>query len=141
VSSYSLQEGARGFPRILEYHVIPGDQGRGVRLIVNELLYTGPLSTGRLCTPGAPVAQFAPVEIGSFSFVLADQLAYCRILYKEVIPGTPIEHWLPKWLKQDPPVAIRIEMGPLQPDPAKLQLLDVTGLVRVNRQLMTRYTD
>ncbi|HHN72816.1 MAG TPA: prepilin-type N-terminal cleavage/methylation domain-containing protein, partial [Thermopetrobacter sp.] len=36
VSSYSLEEGHRGYPRILEYQVIPRDDGRGVRLIVNE---------------------------------------------------------------------------------------------------------
>jgi hypothetical protein len=141
VSSYSLQEGSRGYPRILEYHVIPGEQGRGVRLIVNEILYTGPLSTGRTCTAAQPVPQFLPVEIGSFSFVLADKLAYCRLIYKEVIPDTPIERWVPKWIKPSPPVAIRIEMGPLEPDPSQLQLLDVTAPIRVNRNIMTRYTD
>jgi len=141
VSSYSLQEGTRGYPRILEYHVIPGEQGRGVRLIVNEILYTGPLSTGRICTAALPVPQFLPVEIGSFSFVLADKLAYCRLIYKEVIPDTTIERWIPKWIKPTPPLAIRIEMGPLEPDPAQLQLLDVTAPIRVNRNIMTRYTD
>jgi len=35
VSTYSLQEAWRGQPRILELQVIPGDEGRGVRLIVN----------------------------------------------------------------------------------------------------------
>jgi hypothetical protein len=141
VSSYSLQEGSRGYPRILEYHVIPGEQGRGVRLIVNEILYTGPLSTGRICIGAQPVPQFLPVEIGSFSFVLADKLAYCRLIYKEVIPDTPIERWVPKWIKATPPVAIRIEMGPLEPDPSQLQLLDVTAPIRINRNIMTRYTD
>src|SRR5205814_2063081 len=49
VSSYSLQEGARGYPRILEFQVIPGENGKGVRLIVNENLYTGPPSAGMFC--------------------------------------------------------------------------------------------
>ena len=49
VTSYSLNEAARGVPRILEYRVIPGDNGNGVRLIVNETLYTGPLSTAGFC--------------------------------------------------------------------------------------------
>ncbi len=141
VSSYSLQEGSRGYPRILEYHVIQGEQGVGVRLIVNEILYTGPRSTGQLCTATQPVVQFVPVQIGASSFVLADKLAYCRLIYKEIIPGTNKERWLTKWIKPNPPVAIRIEMGPLEPDPAKLQLLDVTALIRVNRDVMTRYGD
>jgi general secretion pathway protein J len=141
VSSYSLQEGSRGYPRILEYHIIPGEQGRGVRLIVNEFLYTGPISTGRLCVSAQPVPQFLPVQIGAFSFVLADKLAYCRLIYKEILPGTTTERWLPKWIKPNPPVAIRIEMGPLEPDPSRLQLLDVTALIRVTRDVMTRYGD
>src|SRR5580700_8681125 len=47
VSTYSLQEAWRGQPRILELQVIPGDQGRGVRLIVNEIPYSGPMSAGQ----------------------------------------------------------------------------------------------
>src|ERR1039458_9021600 len=43
VSTYSLQEAWRGQPRILELQVIPGDEGRGVRLIVNEIPYTSPV--------------------------------------------------------------------------------------------------
>src|SRR4051794_12607344 len=54
VSTYSLQEAARGYPRILEFQVIPGENGQGVRLIVNEHLYTGPLSTGILCAGTGP---------------------------------------------------------------------------------------
>ena len=141
VSSYSLQEGSRGYPRILEYQIIPGDQGRGVRLVVNELVYTGPLSTGSLCVAAQPLPQFVPVQIGAASFVMADQLAYCRLMYKEIVPGTTIERWLPKWIRANPPVAIRIEMGPLEPDPGKLQLTNVTALVRVTRDVMTRYGD
>jgi len=141
VSNYSLQEGARGYPRILEYHVIPGEGGVGVRLIVNEMLYTGPKSTGLTCIPAQPVAQFLPVQVGSFSFVLADKLAYCRIIYKEVLTVEPFERWLPKWILPKPPVAIRIEMAPLEPDPAKLQMTNVTALIRVNREIMVRYND
>ena len=46
VSSYSLQQGARGLPRILEFQVIRGEEGKGVRLVVNEQPYTGPRSAG-----------------------------------------------------------------------------------------------
>ena len=70
VSSYSIQEGARGYARILEYQVIPGDQGQGARLVVNEILYAGPRSTGLLCrglapgVDGTPVPQFVTVQTG-----------------------------------------------------------------------------
>ncbi len=49
VSTYSLQEAWRGQPRILEFQVIPGEEGRGVRLMVNEYPYTGPLAAGQSC--------------------------------------------------------------------------------------------
>ena len=62
--------------------MIPGNQGRGVRLVVNEFLYTGPETLGEVClgmTPdpetGKLVAQFAPIRVGPGSFVLADKLA------------------------------------------------------------------
>ncbi len=47
VSSYSLLEGSRGRPQILAFTVIPGDHGKGVRLIVDEYPYDGPLSAGQ----------------------------------------------------------------------------------------------
>ena len=46
VSSYSLGEASRGLPQILEFQVIPGEQGNGFRLVVNENVYTGPRSPG-----------------------------------------------------------------------------------------------
>jgi general secretion pathway protein J len=41
VSSFSLSEGSRGYPRILSMQVVPAPGG-GLRLIVNEDLYSGP---------------------------------------------------------------------------------------------------
>src|SRR5580700_5197212 len=65
VSTYSLDEAWRGRPRILELQVIPGDEGRGVRLIVNEIPYSGPMSAGQAClgiaadpVSGYPMPQF-----------------------------------------------------------------------------------
>ena len=49
VSNYSLQDASRGMPQILEFQVIPGADGRGVRLVVNEHPYTGPASIGVFC--------------------------------------------------------------------------------------------
>ena len=85
VSTFSLQQGWRGQPQILELFVIPGEEGRGVRLVVNEIPYTGPIGMARICTgrtrdplTGGNLAMFAPVQAGPNSFVLADKLAYCR---------------------------------------------------------------
>ena len=45
-STYSLQQGSRGLPMILEFKVIPGEDNAGVRLVVNERWYTGPRGAG-----------------------------------------------------------------------------------------------
>src|SRR5262249_10571755 len=57
VSTFSLQEAWRGRPQILEIFVIPGENGRGVRLVVNEIPYTGALTAGRLCQGVMPDPQ------------------------------------------------------------------------------------
>ena len=48
ISSYSIAEGARGYPQIVEYRVLPGERG-GVRLVATEHPYTGPASTTPFC--------------------------------------------------------------------------------------------
>ena len=48
-STYSLQQGERGLPMILEFQVIPGEDEQGVRLVVNEHWYTGPRGAGIYC--------------------------------------------------------------------------------------------
>ena len=145
---YSLQESSRGYPRILEYRVIPGERGEGVRLIVNELFYTGPASLGRLCSgveadpqTGEAVAQMRPVEASPASFVLADRLAYCRIWYLETPPAPEPEQWTPEWRRSKWPSAVRIEMAPLGADTSRLQLSTVTLPVRVQKSLGVNYDD
>jgi len=144
-STYSLQEGARGMPMILEYQVIAGDKGQGVRLVVNERWYTGPRAAGLLCAgigadplTGAPAPLFAPIQIGAGSFVLADKLAYCRFSYREYTsPKDP--RWLLRWTRPVLPTAIRVEMAPLVPDASRLQPVTLTLPVRVNRFPLERY--
>lgn len=138
VSTYSLQEASRGYPRILEFQVIPGDQGPGVRLVVNEHLYSGSPSTGRFC---AGFLRFYPVQIGADSFVLADKLAHCRFFYRQEmdLPQRPL--WHPRWTKEFTPSAVRIDMAPLEADPAKLQVPSIIAPFRVDRDTMMRYTD
>lgn len=140
VSSYSLQEAARGLPQILEFQVIPGEE-RGVRLVVNENLYTGPLSAGAFCLGpgqdpelGVQTQRFIPIVVGPRSFVLADHLAYCRFSYLGVLTNQTLEQWSPAWIPINRwPLGIRIEMASLDTDAGRLKPLTVTAPVHVNR--------
>ena len=145
-SAYSLQQGARGQPMILEYKVIPGENGQGVRLVVNERLYTGPLGAGLLCTgiaadplTGASAPTFVPIQIGAYSFVLADKLAYCRFSYRDLLPPPELERWINRWIKPVLPSAIRIDMAPLVPDPSRLEPVSLTIPIRVTRLPLEPY--
>jgi prepilin-type N-terminal cleavage/methylation domain-containing protein len=152
VSGFSLEEAWRGLPRILEYLVIPGEGGRGVRLVVNEIVYTGPLGAGALCfgrvpdpLTGTALPRFLPVEAGPRSFVLADRLAACRFAYLAPPPfGAPRDapdQWRPDWVADAWPLGVRIELAPLDPDPARLQPVTVTAPIPVRRNPNIRYVD
>lgn len=144
VSSYSLQEAARGYPQLLEFQVIPGEKGEGVRLVVNELLFTGPGASGPLCAglapdplTGRPGILWRPVVVGPRSFVLADKLAFCRFAYKEERPPAEPDIWHPKWpIYTDTPAAVRIDMAPFLPDPGQLQVPPVVMTFHPNRKPM-----
>jgi general secretion pathway protein J len=142
VSSYSLQEAARGLPRILEFQVIPGDDGKGVRLVVNEQPYTGPRSAGFFALgPSADGFRFRPIEIGTRSFVLADRLAFCRFSFQEKRPSTTEVAWTNQWVLPLLPAAIRVEMGPLDDDIARLRPISVIAQIHVNRTPIFDYDD
>ncbi len=136
VSSYSIGQGSRGAPRILEIAVVPGAAG-GLRLIVNESLYFGPSSTQRFCGEAVPAPQANPQ-----SFILADRLASCKISYKDTIPDSVVSGpWLSAWLKPNLPAAVRFELVPLATDRANLPLASVTVPIYVNRQVIPDYVD
>lgn len=139
-SSYSLQEASRGLPMILEYLVIPGENGVGVRLVVNEHVYTGPRGAGQFCAPGTPAPVFLPIQTGPASFVLADKLAYCRFSFRELqVPPAP-PRWVPLWTQaRYLPNAIRIEMAPLNPNAGALQPVALTIPVHVTRLPLEDY--
>jgi len=151
VSTYSLEEAARGYPRILEFQVIPGEQNRGVRLIVNETLYTGPLSAGASCLGllpdpalgGALAPQFRAIEAGPHSFVLADRLAFCRFFDKgrETLRPPALASWLPEWRWPRWPAAVRVEMAPLEPARSRVPLAGLTVPIYVNRIPNVSYLD
>jgi prepilin-type N-terminal cleavage/methylation domain-containing protein len=144
VSSYSLQEAHRGYPRILEYQVIPGEGGQGVRLIVNERLFSGAYSTGALCIgPGGPGmgALFRPIEIGPQSFVLADKLSQCRFSFQRPGQDPDSREWVPVWGEQQFPLAIRVELVPMETQRAEVPLITITAPVRVNKLPGLLYVD
>jgi len=136
VSTFSLQQGARGQPQVLELFVIPGEPS-GVRLVVNESLYTGPEGAGRLCTAER---RFLPVSAGPQSFVLADKLAYCHFFYlgPSENPNEP-PVWKAVWTMQGWPLAVRIEMAPLAADPSLVQPITVTAPIYLHRSPVTNY--
>lgn len=148
LSTFSLQMGWRGQPQILELAVIPGEEQRGVRLIVNEIPYSpqtlNTLCLGRATDPvtGAGRPLFRPVEAGPSSFVLADKLAYCRFVFQE--PATPplfVERWVPRYELARWPAGVRIEMAPLEPNPARLQPVAITVPLHITRSLEIQYVD
>jgi prepilin-type N-terminal cleavage/methylation domain-containing protein len=139
VSSFSLGEGWRGFAQVLEFQVIPGEMGDGVRLVVNEHVYTGSAGAGAFCLGtaldeelGVQAPLFRPIVVGPSSFVLADRLAFCRFSYREVLPQPARERWVERWIAPRWPSAVRIEMAPIEPDAVRLRPLSLTAPIRVN---------
>ena len=147
VSSYSLTEAARGYPRLLEFLIVPGEQGEGVRLVQNEIYYAGPSSLQPICLgvspqpTGAVLLQLAPPQTSPATFILADQLASAGFQYLREVPGTSRREWVPFWREKDLPFAIRIVMAPLRPDPSRPQFRTLTLSVRVNRDPNYPYDD
>jgi len=148
VTSYSLQDGWRGRSQIAVLQVIPGEQNIGVRLIVNEIPYTGPEQAGLMVIgqetdpeTGIPITRYAPVPAGPQSFVLADKLAYCRFTYLEPRFTPPLRIWRTDWLRTDFPLGVRIEMAPLAGGPAELHMSTITTAFPVNLNSQMDYID
>ncbi len=151
VSTFSLTEAWRGRPQLLEYLVIPRDDGEGVRLVVNEVPYTGAEGAGNLCLGPVPgptgdlVPRFLPIQAGPRSFVLADRLAACKFSYLAPAPvGTPppaLPVWRPDWPIMDWPLAVRIDMRSIDEDPSRLRPLTVTAPIEISRNPLRRYAD
>ncbi len=138
VSSYSMAEGARGYPQFDEFQVVP-NEGGGLRLIVTEHRYTGPSSTSPFCGGGLIAA---PAGVAPLAYVVADRLASCTFTYREQIPDQPpSSNWLASWDRQDLPAAVKIEMAPLDSSPALLPVMNVTVPIHINRQVRNSYDD
>ncbi len=138
-STYSLHEGARGVPMILEFQVIPGENNEGVRLVVNEQVYTGPRGAGALCigmgrdpVTGQAAPLFVPIQIGSNSFVLSDRLAYCHFTFRDSrSKRDPL--WVDHWVAPMFPDAVRVDLAPLAPNAGSLQPVTLTVPIRLTR--------
>ena len=153
VTSYSIAEGARGYPQIAEYRVVPAENGDSVRLVVHESPYTGPQSTAAVCAGAlfdntasfvdATSASNAAAGASSGWYVLADHLAFCRFLYHEPYdPTTFLETpWLPLWDRPFLPAAIRVEMQQAAPVAGGLPELGLTVPLRVTRDPFTHFED
>ena len=139
VSAFSLQGAWRGRPQILEIFVIPGSDGAGVRLVVNEIPYLGPQSVARICMGQN---RFVPVSAAPTSFVLADRLAFCRFTFLDqpVDLAMPLR-WFPRFVGPTWPQAVRIEMAPLVPDPSRLQPASILAPIHVFRHPEIQYGD
>ena len=128
VSTYSMAEGSRGSPRIVEYQVAP-DEGGTVKLLVYERPYAGPSSMAAFC--GASIA----VQGSTPAFVAATRLAYCRFTYFPTIPETQFRGGaaVDTWLAPNLPSAVHIEMAPAAPDSARLPVVAITAPLYVVR--------
>ncbi|HUA62703.1 MAG TPA: prepilin-type N-terminal cleavage/methylation domain-containing protein [Verrucomicrobiae bacterium] len=148
ISAFSLQEGSRGHPQVLEFLVIPGKDGQGLRLVVNEIPYS-PMVAGKFCTAIAPdpelgisVPVFPAVAAGPDSFILADKLSVCRFSYLtgDGTAASPVM-WRATATGRGWPQAIRIEMAPIEPDPGRLQPITVTAPLYLHRSVDMKYED
>jgi prepilin-type N-terminal cleavage/methylation domain-containing protein len=130
VSTFSISEGTRGAAHIVEYQVLPDDNGT-VKLMVYERLYTGPPSTSGFCGEDIAIQ-------GSPQFLTAARhLAYCRFSYHQMDPDAQFRggNWIPVWGFPDLPSAVRIDMAPAYADATRLPVLAVTAQVRTNRSI------
>jgi prepilin-type N-terminal cleavage/methylation domain-containing protein len=133
VSTYSWAEGARGYPRIVEYQVQP-EPGGGARLVMTEDVYFGPASTARLC-PGNTMA-------GPNSIVVAENLAYCRFVFHEA-PPEKLDggNWVAVWDRPNLPSAVRVEMAPREYNASRLSMATLHIPIHVNRDVAGTYVD
>jgi prepilin-type N-terminal cleavage/methylation domain-containing protein len=142
VTAYSLQEAGRGYPRVVELFIGPGQAGAGVRLLENEYMYTGPIGAGLFCAlggqegaAGGDPIRWRPAEQSESSFVIADKLAGARFSYLLPGEGGKPDEWVPRWIKHTRwPAAVRVEMGPLDPSPDRLAPVSFTAPIRITRQ-------
>lgn len=136
VTSYSMEEGARGAPRVVEYQA-GVDPAGGYRLTMSEFPYWGPSADLPFCGPQVPTGLPTPNKM-----VLAERLKYCRFVYRDYRPDAPMMgEWIPLWNRRLMPSAVRIEMEAQDSTPNALPVLAVTVPIRVTREVGASYAD
>lgn len=136
VTSYSMEEGARGAPRVVEYQTSPDPAG-GYQLAMSEFPYLGPAADLPFCGPQVPIGLPTPNRT-----VLAQRLKYCRFIYRDYRPDAPVlGEWLPIWNRRPMPSAVRIEMEAQDSTPNAMPVLAVTVPIRVTREVGAPYAD
>jgi prepilin-type N-terminal cleavage/methylation domain-containing protein len=151
ISSYSIGEGFRGYPQILEFRVTPSPSG-GVRLIVTEHPYTGPASVNVFCGTlngeGSPNGDGGAdggenAFSGSPPFVLADGLISCEFSYHEPIDMGAYKDtaWAPAWNTNRFPSGVRVEMKPRAAAGSGLPVVNVTAPLHTDRDIFRSYAD
>jgi hypothetical protein len=135
ITTHSLADAGRGLPQLIEYLIVPGQLPGSLRLVVNEMPYSGPASVAGLCGGNQPIST-----VGANSFILADHLAAARFTYLYENGFRMAHEWRPEWLYVQGttpgsalPAAIRIEMASLASEPAHMRFSPVTLRVHVNR--------
>ena len=136
VSAYSVTEGVRGGLRIVELRV--SSAPNGLRILLNQLPYLGPLSAGslvadRVSDPDFPRGRiiFSPIRALPTSLIIADELATCNFSYlrRSRRQGEPTA-WLAYWGELDSlPAAIRVSLSPSSQE-ARVLPVSITTAVR-----------
>jgi len=137
VSSFSMTEGSRGYPQIVEYRVAPGPGG--LSLVVSEIPYTGPASAAPFCG-GGDVTSSATNES---PIVAADHLARCEFSYQQPVQQLAFSdvQWVPEWGRPTFPTAVKIDMTPVEGVTEPLPPLSVTVSLRTDRDFRGVYAD
>lgn len=112
VSSYSLTEGARGRPQIIEIFT-DTSANQGYRLLLNERPYFGKPSLSAVCG--------LPFQVMETSFILADNLGTSKFSYRRRDPANGAEVWFPAWTFNEWPSGIRIDLTPTKLVPNQIQ--------------------
>ena len=86
-------------------------------------------------------ALFRPIEIGPQSFVLADKLSRCQFSFQRQGQDPDSREWVRVWGEQVFPLAIRVELVPMETQRAEVPLITITAPVRVNKQPGLLYVD
>lgn len=110
VTTYSVTEGARGYPHLVEYRVAPNTDGT-LRVVMEEMLFASPATTRGFC---AAPNLVRPMEPSGRSMVIAARVTDARISYRQMDPFTHLGgEWVAEWTQPTLPHAIRIDMQPV----------------------------